>query len=276
MTRRGADWYRREPRAFLEGVRKLTEREIAVYAVVLDLIYDGGHQTLNDPKHIASYFSDLGSAAVRHAINRLVESGKLIIDGEFLTNKRAQNEGKTREELAETRRKSGRLGGVSSGVSRANSNKSNDLGEANAPYARAKDKIRKDIEVKEEPNGSSKRRGSRLPPDFVPDIEFAISIGLSRQQAESEAVKFREWWPAQSGQKGVKADWSLTWKTWCRKAVERLPQARGSPPRQPRGSDHFDNFAQELRNGHPADSRGAGLNRDDASGLPLITVDPYR
>lgn len=91
------------------------------------------------------------------------------------------------------------------------------------------------LSEKEEPSGSSKKRGSRLPDDWQPDIEFAVSLGLSQAQSLNEAQKFREWWPAQPGQKGVKLDWSLTWKTWCRKAVERLPAQRGqAPPSRPR------------------------------------------
>jgi hypothetical protein len=90
MSERGADWYKREPRAFLEGIRQMSEREIAVYSVILDLIYDGGHRTRNDPKHIASYFSDVGSAAVRRAIQCLIAAGKLELDGDFLTNKKGE------------------------------------------------------------------------------------------------------------------------------------------------------------------------------------------
>lgn len=157
MSKRGADWYKREPRAFLEGVRRLTEREIAVYAIVLDLIYDAGHQTYDDPKHIASYFSDLGSAAVRKAIDSLLAAGKLIRRDGYLTNKRAETQGKTREELAETRRNSGRLGGVSSGKSRAKSSEIKDIAEAKQPYTRAKDKIREDIEEKEPSSPRGKR-----------------------------------------------------------------------------------------------------------------------
>lgn len=90
---------------------------------------------------------------------------------------------------------------------------------------------------KEEPNGSSKKRASRLPENWEPDIEFAISLGLSRSEALAEATKFREWWPAQPGQKGVKLDWDLTWKTWCRKAVEdRTSRPRSTSPPQPGGS----------------------------------------
>lgn len=99
------------------------------------------------------------------------------------------------------------------------------------------------LSEKEEPSGSSKKRGSRLPDDWQPDIEFAGSIGLSQAQALNEAQKFREWWPAQPGQKGVKLDWGLTWKTWCRKAVERHPAQRGQAP--PKKTTHASMWTDE-------------------------------
>lgn len=146
MSDRGAKWYKREPRAFLEGVRRLTERQTAVYAVILDLIYDGGHRTHDDPKHIASYFSDLGAAAVRRTIDELIQHGKLMREDGFLTNKRAKNEGKTWRELTENRRNAGRLGGVRSGKSRAKSNDFNEVNEASASSFVEADKSRVDIE----------------------------------------------------------------------------------------------------------------------------------
>lgn len=116
-----------------------------------------------------------------------------------------------------------------------------------------------DQAVKEEPNGSSKKRGHRLPDDFICDVVFAMSVGLTRSQAENEAVKFHEWWPAQPGQKGVKLDWGLTWQTWCRKAVERLPAARGSP-KPPSMSEAFGDFTQYV------ETRNASEPRDDFEG----------
>ena len=128
---------------------------------------------------------------------------------------------------------------------------------------------------KEEPNGSSKKRGCRLPADFVPDIGFAISLGLTRSQAENEAIKFREWWPAQPGQKGVKLDWSLTWQTWCRKALERLP--RGSPAYpKPERTDHFANHTRELIDGQDRSRRSDSRDWDDAQGVSVLTIDYER
>lgn len=127
---------------------------------------------------------------------------------------------------------------------------------------------------KEEPIGSSKKRGCRLPVDFVPDIGFAISLGLTRSQAENEAIKFREWWPAQPGQKGVKLDWGLTWQTWCRKALERLP--RGSPGRQPHPKyDPFKALAEELSDGQDRSQGSDRRDWDDAQGVPFLTIEHH-
>lgn len=82
---------------------------------------------------------------------------------------------------------------------------------------------------KEEPNGSSKKNGCRLPEDFVADIGFAVEAGLSPSQAETEAAKFRDYWNGVAGAKGTKRDWPGTWRNWVRSAAERLPRPRGSP-----------------------------------------------
>jgi hypothetical protein len=64
-------------------------------------------------------------------------------------------------------------------------------------------------------------RGSRLPADWTPGDEgwhFASDLGL-----DPNAVlgKFRDYWAAQPGQKGVKVEWQATWRNWCRTDAER-------------------------------------------------------
>ena len=149
--RQGLPWYRREPRAFLDGCRaaRLTERQFAVYTIVLDLIYDHGGETPDDPKHIASYLADTGTAATRKAIQQLVDIGKLFRVGDMLHQKRAENEAETREKLSETRAKTGRLGGVSSGNSRRQVKENNTIAEANASSKREAEKRREDKEERE-------------------------------------------------------------------------------------------------------------------------------
>lgn len=65
-------------------------------------------------------------------------------------------------------------------------------------------------------------RGTRLPADFVCDIEYAVQLGIHRRRAENEAARFRDYWAAQPGQKGVKMDWPATWRNWCRSTAERM------------------------------------------------------
>jgi hypothetical protein len=64
------------------------------------------------------------------------------------------------------------------------------------------------------------KAGSRLPPDWHPSHEeqsFARQLGVEWQ---SEGEKFRDYWSAQVGAKGRKADWTATWRNWIRRAAE--------------------------------------------------------
>lgn len=64
------------------------------------------------------------------------------------------------------------------------------------------------------------KRGTRLPDDWEPeDPDFANEI--LRDRAPIELEKFRDYWRAQPGAKGVKLDWQATWRNWVRTANER-------------------------------------------------------
>lgn len=57
--------------------------------------------------------------------------------------------------------------------------------------------------------------GSRLPTDWQPaepGYEGATSNTLA---------KFQDYWTAQAGAKGRKADWEATWRNWCRRDAEQ-------------------------------------------------------
>lgn len=74
-------------------------------------------------------------------------------------------------------------------------------------------------------------RGTRLPTDWEPGetgFAFAAQHGMANGRAHSELEKFKDWWAAQPGQKGVKLDWQATWRTWVRKAAE-FSAAGGRP-----------------------------------------------
>lgn len=101
--KRGMEWYRREPIAFLGGVQGLTSREIAVYTITLDLIYQHGGELHNDAKWLSGWISDMGAAAVRTALNSLIEKGKLtLLPNGMLSQNRAKSAMKTEGKRGET------------------------------------------------------------------------------------------------------------------------------------------------------------------------------
>jgi len=57
--------------------------------------------------------------------------------------------------------------------------------------------------------------GSRLPDDWQPS-----EPGYDGATAATLA-KFRDYWRAQPGAKGRKADWDATWRNWCRRDAEQ-------------------------------------------------------
>jgi hypothetical protein len=193
-VKHGLDWYKREPRPFLDGIRsaRLTAREVAVYTVVLDLIYEGSGRTPNAPKYVAGYLDDMGSAAVRVCIARLIELGKLDVDGDYLTNKRAQTEVKTRENRSISAAVSGRIGGISSGVSRRKAAETLENDEANASVS-LEAKRREDIEKSPPlpPKGGAK--GAKAPSvvkgriDYPADFE-AFFAAYPRRVGKGDAA----------------------------------------------------------------------------------------
>lgn len=95
---------------------------------------------------------------------------------------------------------------------------------------KVEDKEYKEEKRKENPSDSPKesrpsRTGTRLQENWSlsqADYEFAtLKAGLSDQTAAIEADKFRDYWRAQPGQRGVKLDWPATWRNWCRTAAQR-------------------------------------------------------
>jgi len=69
------------------------------------------------------------------------------------------------------------------------------------------------------------KRGSRLPHDWV----LTKSLGEWAQTERPDlnirqvAEQFKDYWIAQAGQKGVKLDWSATWRNWVRNSKAAKP-----------------------------------------------------
>jgi hypothetical protein len=74
---------------------------------------------------------------------------------------------------------------------------------------------------------SARKRGVRLHEDWVATAEDwqAALDKLGIAGATVEVDKFRDYWKAQPGQRGVKLDWNATFRNWIRNA--RGPQTNG-------------------------------------------------
>ena len=78
----------------------------------------------------------------------------------------------------------------------------------------------------------ARKRATRLPEGWMPDRDVieAMRTECPYVDLEAEHRKFADYWAAQPGQKGVKADWNATWRNWVRRAGENVPaRAPGRP-----------------------------------------------
>lgn len=101
---------------------------------------------------------------------------------------------------------------------------------------------------KKDSSSASPRRGTRLPEDFYPDAElrrwYVDNIG-NAIDGQTEHEKFKDYWTAQPGAKGVKLDWRATWRNWMRTAMERsgrrptsgAPAGAAQAPRYPSAAE---------------------------------------
>jgi hypothetical protein len=78
----------------------------------------------------------------------------------------------------------------------------------------------------------SKKKGSRLPENWVPSSELLAWAKKERPDVlvEREIEIFRDYWIAQPGQKGVKLDWDATFKNWIRRANSVQGKLFGQKP----------------------------------------------
>ena len=67
-------------------------------------------------------------------------------------------------------------------------------------------------------NQDKNKRGSRLSSDFLFTGEWLAFCKQERPELEPVQTfeKFKDYWIAQPGQKGVKLDWDATWRNWVR------------------------------------------------------------
>lgn len=112
-------WYAGD---FLNGIAELEPNEIAVYAVILNRIYDEGGPIPDDTAKIARR-CNMRPTSCQKAVDALVAAGKLRRTDGHLTNRRAENELKSRQEVSD---KSSRSASARWGKRDENKNNIND------------------------------------------------------------------------------------------------------------------------------------------------------
>jgi hypothetical protein len=87
-----------------------------------------------------------------------------------------------------------------------------------------------------------RKRGSILESNWNPSLEerqYAIAFGLDPDRTADE---FRDYWIAKTGQGAIKADWSATWRNWCRRAQDFARPSKAPALATNGHSPEFDDF----------------------------------
>lgn len=210
---------------YLADTLDLTTEQHGAYLLLLMTMWRHDAKLPNDPAKL----SRIARVSARrwHMVWSQIEHF-FYVEGESIRNNRLDREHQKASSISEKRRASGAAGGHAKA-----------LKDNNAPIANATDlpqhSQKSDTrEEKEEPNGSSKKRGSRLTADWVlPKAwgEWAMAEGLSEVCVRREADSFRDWWISATGAKASKLDWQATWRGWVRRKVDdqkRLMARRGA------------------------------------------------
>ena len=201
---------------FIGDTLHLSTEQIGAYMLLLMAMWNAGGKLPNDDAKLARVvrMSVKKWLAIKHDL-----LGFFDVDGAEISHNRLTKELQKSERKSQSRADAGAKGGSAKAL------KDKEARLANAmPELQHLPDTRDHIE-KEEPVGSSKKRGTRLSADFKPDLEFAVSIGVDHSRGLIEFDKFRDYWTAKAGKDAVKLDWPATWRNWIRNARTSGPSS---------------------------------------------------
>jgi hypothetical protein len=80
--------------------------------------------------------------------------------------------------------------------------------------------------------GKPRKRGHRLPHDWVPEQPTidAIKAECPHVDLKAEHRKFVDYWTDKTGKDATKLSWDGTWRNWIRRAAENGPRGQPSGP----------------------------------------------
>lgn len=207
--------------AYLADTGHLSTLEHGVYLLLLMTMWRAGGTLPNDEKKLAR-FARLNATEWKKVRENIMEFFE--VEGDEIRQRRLKKE---LEFIRDKKRKA-------SESARSKWLKKQEADDADAEerisetdaHARVTTPTPTPIDKKKAP--SEPKKGSRISDDFAPDLDAAVTLGLRPEVAMIEAAKFKDYWKAAAGAKGVKLDWPATWRNWVRSALQRQG-ARGSP-----------------------------------------------
>ncbi|SFR75964.1 hypothetical protein SAMN05428970_1996 [Agromyces sp. CF514] len=159
-------------------------------------------------------------------INDTEKPSLIRVDGGFRIHDFAEHQ-QTRADI-DKKREAGRAGGLARAQAHAKAD------------AQAPSKLLTETET-ETPSSTKKEntpasRGSRLDPSWLPSADDVAKIKSECPDVDPqrEHAVFVDYWVAVPGTKGIKRDWSATWRNWMRRKQSDSSGRRPSPSEKAR------------------------------------------
>lgn len=224
---RRVDFY---PADYLGGVSGMTAELMGVYWMICTLLYmsDGMIQT---DDHRLKTNAGVSHQRLPGALRELVKMRKIDISNDGAITQQKVSEELSRAELRITKAQAnGKQGG----------RPSSDINDLGKPPGIPDEKLTRGIhqpsdiiqQSKERSsNDDQKKKGCRLPEDWEPTYDDRVICQELRLDPDEILAEFTDYWIAVPGQRGVKLDWSATWRNWCRKQAkaETKPKPKSAP-----------------------------------------------
>lgn len=223
---------------YLADTLDLTTEQHGAYLLLLMTMWRHDAKLPNDPAKLAR----IARVSLRrwHLVWGEIHHF-FYVEGDQIRNNRLDREHQKAISISEKRIASGSAGG------RAKALKDKEAHLANASDLPQHSQKSEPEKGKTEAKASAKKRGTRLPADWVLPKgwgQWALTEGLSEVCVRREADKFRDYWIAATT-KATKLDWEATWRGWVRKAVDDRKSMRrpvqAVTPRAPGMSVEFEN-----------------------------------
>ena len=201
---------------YLSATSHLSNDEDLAYRRLLDMYYDTEKPIPSDIQWVSRRLR-LGSEIIQSVLNDMFECTDV-----GYKNSRADEEIRAYHSYLEKQKANGKLGGRPA--------RSQAKPTANPSLTQAEPKITLTTNHKPITNVETKQsRGTRLAADWILTKEQIEFCKQARPDLNPNATadRFKDYWTAQPGAKGLKLDWDATWRNWVR--AERSKDAISKP-----------------------------------------------